>query len=446
MLTQAQVHARLKKAGVKKLGLRRLSLTTCCTLLSSSAFILIARSLGPAGFGRYMFVSWLATAAIPAIGIGMSTLTSRHMLEIQGREEMRVIAGVFQFVWRKQYRNILLYCLIYLLLVVPLSLLYRHAAPIAFLLLAGVSAIPLLLSGVVGITLRSVRQFDLLALIHLLGAVVSLLLVYLVTGAHGGRISMFLLASALASTLTLMLAIIYIIHLLPIKRALPPGPFLKDRLTRGLSNSLLLFTLDMIVWQRSEVLLLARGQNMLGLGLYTLAVIISTHVMEIPPALLSTLILPLMFRYLPGERYTSASEAYRKTSWYVASIAIPLCAGIALFSPTFITLCFGSAYLSAVAPLRLLLISAGFGSIATISLTHLANGDRRRAQVRLGLTAAIINIVLAWPCITLWGITGAALASTIAQTVSAVGSIMICRNQMMNGNKAYGESDRIRNS
>jgi O-antigen/teichoic acid export membrane protein len=399
--------------------------------------MLVARTLGPGQFGRYMFVSWLATAAIPAIGIGMSTLTSRHMFEIQGREEVRVIAGVFQFVWRRQYRSILLYCLIYLLLIVPLSLLYRHAAPIAFLLLAGVSALPILLSGVAGITLRSVRHFDLLALIHLFGAVVSLLLVVLVTQAHGGRIGLFLLVSAFAGTLTLTLALICIMRLLPMKRALPPGPFLKDRLTHGLSNSLLLFILDMIVWQRSEVLLLARGQNMVGLGLYTFAALISMHVMEIPPALLSTVILPLMFRYLPGQRYTSASDAYRKTSCYVASIAIPLCAAIALCSPTLITLCCGPAYLPAVAPLRILLTSAALGSIATISLTHLANGDYRRAQIRLGITAAIVNIVLAWPCIMLWGITGAALASAFAQTVSAVGSIIICRNKMMNGSKQH---------
>jgi O-antigen/teichoic acid export membrane protein len=430
MLSQARTDLRSKRAIAKKLGLRRLSLTTCSALLSCGTFLLIARTLGPAAFGRYMFVSWLATAAIPAIGTGMTTLTSRHMLEIQGREEMRVVAGVFQFVWQRQYRSILLYCLIYLLLVMPLTLFYRQAASIAFLLLAGVSALPLLLSGVVGITLRSVRHFDLLALIHLSGALVSLLLVIVVAQAHGGHIELLLLASALTGTFTLTLAVICIIRLLPMKQALPPGPFLKDRLTRGLSNSLLLFTLDMIVWQRSEILLLAKGQDMVGLGLYTLSAIISTHAMEMTPALLSTLLFPLMFRYLPGQRYTNASDAYRKTSRYAAVIALPLCAALALFCPWLIAFCFGPAYLPAVLPLRILLVPAALGSIATISLTHLATSDRRGAQVRLSVVAAIVNIVLAWPCIALWGITGAALASAAAQVISAGGSIIICNKLM----------------
>jgi O-antigen/teichoic acid export membrane protein len=450
MLTQAQVQTlrdvAAKKAIVKRLDLPRLSLMACSALLSCGTLLLITRALGPAAFGRYMFVFWLATATIPAVGTGMSTLTSRHLQEIQGREEMRVVAGVFQFVWHRQYRHILLYCLIYFALVVPLALLYRRAAPIAFLLLAGVAALPLLLSGVVGITLRSVRRFRLLALLQLSGALAAFLLVIVVvTQAHsaaGERIEMLLLTAALAATFTLTLALFCIMRLLPIKQALPPGPFLKDRLTRGLSNSLLLFTLDVIVWQRSEILLLARGEHMAALGFYTLSAMISTRVMEMPPALLSSLLLPFMFRYLPGQRYRSAADACKKTSCYAALIAVPLCTALALYSPTLIAFCFGPAYLPAAAPLRILLVSAALGSIATISLTHLANGDRRRAQVRLGIAAAIVNVALAWPCITLWGITGAALASAAAQSISAVGSIMLCR-RMMKGNNRKNDNRNI---
>jgi Na+-driven multidrug efflux pump len=92
-----------------------------------------------------------------------------------------------------------------------------------------------------------------------------------------------------------------------------------------------------------------------------------------------------------------------------------------------IAYCFGQAYLPVVTPLRILLISAGFGSVSTVSLTHLANGQRKRAQVWLGTSAALLNIMLAFPFIALWGVTGAALASAIAQIVSATGSILICR-------------------
>ncbi|GAC1349686.1 MAG: hypothetical protein NVSMB27_25130 [Ktedonobacteraceae bacterium] len=429
------------KAGVTRPGIWQLSTATCSVVLSCVSSILIARTLGPAAFGIYMFVLWLATVAVPAIGVGMSALTRRHIAGIQGREEPRIVAGIFSFVWQRQYRSILLYCLIYTLLAYPLSWYFGASAPFLLLLLAGLTALPLLLSGVASITLRSLRRFDLLAVIHLAGTVTTLLLVIMaistmatpastaitVTQVQSNQVEIFLLISAVASTFTLAIALICIARLLPIREATPPGPLLKDRLTRGLNNSLLLFTLDVIVWQRSELLLLAHGHSTAEMGFYALSTIISTAFIDISPTLLSTCLLPLLLRYVPGQRYTSASDAFTKTSRSIALIAIPLCLCAMLFCPAIISFCFGDAYLPVVTPLRILLVSAAFGSISAVSLTHLANGDRKRAQIRLGTAAALLNIVLALPFITLWGVTGAALACAIAQIASATGSILICR-------------------
>jgi O-antigen/teichoic acid export membrane protein len=241
------------------------------------------------------------------------------------------------------------------------------------------------------------------------------------------QVEIFLLISAVASTFTLAIALICIARLLPLREATPPGPSLKDRLTRGLNNSLLLFTLDVIVWQRSELLLLAHGHSTAEMGFYALSTIISTAFIGISPTLLSTCLLPLLLRYVPGHRYTSAGDAFTKTSRSIALLAVPLCLCAMLFCPAIISFCFGDAYLPAVTPLRILLVSAAFGSISAVSLTHLANGDRKRTQIRLGTAAALLNIVLALPFITLWGVTGAALACAIAQIASATGSILICR-------------------
>jgi O-antigen/teichoic acid export membrane protein len=248
---------------------------------------------------------------------------------------------------------------------------------------------------------------------------------------QGDQVGIFLLVSAIAGTLTLAVALLCIMRLLPMRQAMQPGILLQDRLTRGLNNSLLLFTLDVIVWQRSEMLLLAHGHSSAELGFYALSSAISVRVIDISPTLLSTCILPLLLHYVPGQRYTNAGDAFIKTSLYVACLTIPLCIGTLVFCPVIISYCFGAAYLPVVTPLRILLISAAFGSVATVSLTHLANADRKRAQIRLGTGAALLNIVLALPCIALWGVTGAALASAAAQFVSATGSILMCRKLIL---------------
>ena len=419
------------KPGVTRPGLGRLSTAACSFFLSCITAILITRTLTPGAFGVYMFVLWLATVAVPAIGTGMSPLTNRYMAEIQGREESRLVAGIFHFVWRRQYRGILLYCLIYLLLAWPLAWFFGTSIPVLFLLLAGLSALPQLLSGIVGTTLRSLRRFDLLAAIHLFGAVATLLLVLLAIQARANLTGALLLASAIATTATLAIAIICILRLLPANDAIAPGVLLQDRLTRGLNNSLLLFTLDVIVWQRGTMLLLARGHTTAELGFYALSLLISSHMIDIAPTLLLTCVLPLLLRYIPSQRYTSAGDAFLKMSRYVALLAIPICIGTIIFCPIIVSFCFGDAYLPVVLPLRILLVAAVFGSIATVSLTHLATGERKQAQSKLGLCAASLNILLAVPGIALWGVPGAALATAIAQIVSAIGSILICKKLIL---------------
>ncbi len=419
------------KQGVSRPGAWSLGTAVCSFALNVATIVVIARTLGPKNFGIYMFVLWLATAAVPAIGVGMSSVTSRYLASIQGREKPRLIAGIFRFVWQRQYRSIRLYCCIYLLLAWPLSWFFGAKAPLLLLLLAGLSALPILLSGVASITLRSLRRFDLLAALRLFGAGTSLLLVFMATQFQGEQTGMFLLASAITSTLTLMMALFCILCLLPMKQAVEPGMLLQDRLTRGLSNSLLLFILDGIVWQGSEMLLLAHGYSTAALGFYALSSLISTRVIGIAPTIFSTCILPLVLRYMPGQHYISAGDAFLKTSHYIALLAVPLCLGAFFCCPILISWCFGAAYLGVVTPLRILLVSALCGSVATISLTHLAHGERKRAQIHLGIVAALINILLAVPLIAFLGVTGAAMASAMAQIVSAIGSICICKKMIL---------------
>jgi O-antigen/teichoic acid export membrane protein len=418
------------KLDVTWIGFWRLSTAACSAALSFCLSILVTRTLGPGAFGSYTLVLWLATVMMPAIGIGATILTSRHTAELQSREVPRLAAGIFYFVWRRQFGRILLYALIYLLLIFPCFWFFGARAPVLLLILAGLSVPPLLLGSVANITLCSLRRYDLIALIHMVGILAALLLMLVATQVPGKLIILLLIASAISSAFTLIIALICIIRLLPMGHALAPGFFLKERLTRSLNNSFLLFLLDVIVWQRSELVLVAHWRSAAELSFYALSSMISASMMEIPPVLLTTYILPLLLRYVPGQRYSNAADAFVKTSCYMILLAVPLCIVMVLFCPAIISSWFGDTYLPAVMPLRILLIGSTIGSISTVSLTYLANGERKQTQTQLGAIAVVLNIVLSIPCILLWGITGAALASTTARVVSAVGSIVICKRYM----------------
>ena len=146
--------------------------------------------------------------------------------------------------------------------------------------------------------------------------------------------------------------------------------------------------------------------------------------MRIAPAFLAYCILPLFLRALPGNRYINTYDAFIKTSCAIVFLVVPIGIIMMVASPFAIAAWLGPDYLPIVKPLRILLIATAFGSTATISLTHLANEGKKQEYLAVG--AAAIKIVLAVPLIGLWGMTGAALASSTAQVISATGSIFLC--------------------
>ncbi|MBO0778100.1 MAG: polysaccharide biosynthesis C-terminal domain-containing protein [Ktedonobacteraceae bacterium] len=409
---------------ITRSGLFQISPALGTTLIGIGSYIVTARALGPAAFGAFIFVQWLATITVPLIGVGMSALTSRQIVEIQSREPQPTIAGIFYYLWYRQCRRILLYCVVFFFLAFLLSWLFS-VCTLLRLLLTGLAALPLFLSSIVGITLRSLRRLDLLGTLHLFGMLATLFLMVAATQVGGDQVEIFLLAVALAATLTLIMAVITMARLLPMKEAQPPGSYLREQLKRSFKPPLLHFILDAITWQRSESLLLALWRSPSELAFYAISFMISTTVMQLAPMLLSGWFLPLFLRHTHNRHYLNPYDAFIKTSCYMAFVAVAFCIAITTLGPYLIIYSIGPAYLPVLEPLRILLIAGVFGSIATVSLTHLANHGQNTTV--LGIVAAVVNVGLAIPLVAYWGMTGAAMASTVAQVISASGSILLCR-------------------
>ena len=108
-----------------------------------------------------------------------------------------------------------------------------------------------------------------------------------------------------------------------------------------------------------------------------------------------------------------------------------------LLSPKLVIFCLGNSYKPLIDPLRIMLIATVFGSIATVSVTHIATlPDQHLMQVRLPFFIALFKINLVLILSAHWGITGAAIASTLAQILSASHSILFCRHILLKHNCA----------
>lgn len=412
-------------------GIWQCGTTLCTVIVSSGTYIFMARTLDPHDFGSYLFVQWLAAFGATTIGAGMSTVASQQIADIQCRESPGMIAGIFYFLWHQQQRRLLLYSLLYLLLGFSLSYFF-HLYPFSQLLLAGLSTVPLLLSNVAGTTLRSLRRSDLLTRLHLCAVLLSLLLVIVATQVNGKPIEAFQLAFALANTLTLILAIICIMRLLPLEKALQPGIFLKERLQHSLTHSRLFFFLDAIIWQQGEFLFLAYQYTPAEAGFYMLGAIISSSAIGLAPFLLANVIEPMQVSKKVCAIYLNPYDSFVKTSCYLVFLTVPLCIMLIFFCPIIVIVCLGTDYLSVILPLRIMLIATGFGSIATVSLTHLAaHLDQHPTRVRFPFLLALFKISLVLLLSNRWGITGAAIASTLAQILSAVVVFSILNRELL---------------
>jgi O-antigen/teichoic acid export membrane protein len=163
--------------------------------------------------------------------------------------------------------------------------------------------------------------------------------------------------------------------------------------------------------------------------------IISGSVIGLAPFLLANIIEPMLrtgASPVPTKRrgiYLNPYDAFVKKSCFLAFLAVPLCMLFMFFSPGIVIFCLGTSYEPLVGPLRIMLIAASFGSIATVSVTHLATLPAQPpTQVRLQFFIALLKINLVLILSARWGITGAAIASTLAQILSACHSILFCRH------------------
>lgn len=403
--------------------------TLYAALVNCCAYVLIIRALGPSNFGIFAFIQWLATFTIPLIGIGASAPANQYITALQSREAPRLVVGIFYLLWCRQCRHILLFIFVCLLLVTPIAWLF-HIPSRSLLLLGSLSGLPLLFSNIAGITLRSQRRSDLLVMLQLFGAFLNFLIIVAATHIDGEQIGIFLLALAIADTLTLVMAVICVLRLLPVREAVTPDQYLHKRLMDKIKSTPSFFLIDAIVWQRGELLLLALWFQPAYLGFYSLSAILSSWLMSLIPVLFTSFIAPLCMQLLlvPRTRWTRGTphQQFIRTSCAMAALAFPLCGLLMLLAPWLIGYCLGTDFIAVVAPLRLLLISAALGSIASVSTTYLAARPQQKARFRLGLVAALLNILLAIMFIRSWGLMGAALASACAQSFSALGSMLLC--------------------
>lgn len=131
---------------------------------------------------------------------------------------------------------------------------------------------------------------------------------------------------------------------------------------------------------------------------------------------LSAVAVPRVAYYFKNKDYTNINMLMEKSLSMVSFLAVPMAVGIACIAPVFVPLFLGDAYIPAIHPTMIMsgvVIAIGFNNLLGIQILIGLGLDKRFLQCVL--VGTVSNFFLNLLVIPLWGASGAAISSVIAE-------------------------------
>jgi len=200
------------------------------------------------------------------------------------------------------------------------------------------------------------------------------------------------------------------------------GGRLRERMTRFYWQSSLLMILNMVVWDRSEMLFLKYFCPIIQVAYYSLAFNISAQFLNFPQIFSEAASATLMVEYGRDPKVTGFLTA--TTVRYICLFAFPLLFGMAATSPAVIQILYGSKYLPTIPVLTLSCVFALPRAMMLPVRQQLMTHERQAFLVVWGLITAVINGAVDWALIPRGGALGAALGNGLAQGIASVGIVV----------------------
>ncbi len=378
--------------------------------VSVVASVILARALGPLGRGEYALI-----VLIPALiqfggGFGLDQATT--YLVARRREEAAAIG--LTLAGAAALLGLLLVALYAALSVIPAYTHYlERAGAEARLVWVLIALLPIslpttVLTGAI-LGLERFRSYNLVTLVWPVVNLGLLLgLVVILNRGVGGAV----LASAGASVLSLVTAAATLFYLAPERKSWK-SEVVKEACSYGARAHAA--NLAWLIHYRADMLLVGYMAGPAALGFYAVAVGVAEK-LYLAPSAVGTVIFPRIAATSPAEARRLTPRAVRHSLWLtlvlallIAAVARPLVRGL-----------FGASFVPAVIPLWLLLpgvVSLAMGRVLSADL----NGRGLPGVVaRANASMAVLNLLLNLWWIPLWGIAGAAVATSISYSAAVM--------------------------
>ena len=387
--------------------------------------ILIARYLGPDGFGTYSLVIWLVGMGVAISNSGTASAAIKFVAELRGSEHDELIPYMLDYLRRAQR--------VFLLVVVlggaalfgfageKIAPGTNHRLLLGFLLVAvAVRASYMFNIGVA----KGFENFRVTALVALVSTPINLVLVLLAWKMDApveGLLVVFVVSSFVFYGMSLRLVA-------PLVPARQPGvqlpPLLLARVRRHMMWTALTVSVGFFAASEVEVMFLNMYADSNAAGQFKVAYQLAVGAALLVPGVFGALLLPMMAGALSRGREVAARR-FVSTTAYLTLLAAPLMAFGVVFGSDVIQLMYGAKYAAAGPVFVFCLIGACVAMMTSGASSLLVSADRQGSILMLAVFCGLIKLGLDAVLIAHFGLTGATIAFVSMACTSAVAYIAL---------------------
>lgn len=382
--------------------------------------IVIARHLGPDGFGAYSVVIWMVALGVAITNSGTASAAIKFVAELRGGDREELVPPLVAYLRRAQ-RGFLLAVL--LLGGAVLAFAAGRVAP-------GIDRWLLLGLLVVAVSLRASYMFNIgiakgfedfraTAIVALVATPLNLALV--VAAVWLDAPVEWLIGVFSASSVVFFLVSR---RRLPASQidVLPPG--LLVRVRRQMLFSALTATVAFIAASEAEVLFLNLHGHVQDAGAFRVAYQLAIGAAALVPGVFGALMLPMMAGALSRGREEAGRRLTASTA-YLALLSAPLVAFGAVFHGQIVGVLYGAAYASASWAFVACLGATSLLSMSQGASSLLISADRQRTVLLVVSACAVLKIVLNVALTARYGLLGAVIAFCAVAAADAVALMVL---------------------
>lgn len=390
------------------LTLNRIIIGTIIGLLIS---IIIARSLGPENQGIFSLILLLPTILVTFtnFGVGVSTvyLMQKSKYKLFDVIKTNYIISIFLSI----FTIIIGFTVIYLS-----DELFFSTVDLSLLLIALIAVPPLLNNQFIQTVFQGLEDFKTFNIVLVVGQSINLVIILLLSIINSLTILTSLIAY-ICSNIGITFILFYMIKK-KLKFNYKEGTFDKKYLQESIEYGVKSHLSNILAFlnYRVDMLIIAFLLNPIQVGYYTIAVNITERIWFLSQAV-STVLFP---------RISKMSDEEAKVQLTTFTIKIMLLTSIIMgvillfLSDIFVNILFGSEYQMSAIILVYLIPGIVFGSISRLIANDFAGRGKPEYNLYTSIFTLISNIVLNFILIPIFGVIGAALATSITYLINLI--------------------------